>query len=122
MSKKTKANQLLTGFLKQIAGEETERVFIDGEDVIVSKAQYLARLIWKMAIGYREEIVDNEGVHTTIHKPDKGMMNLLFDRIEGRAVPTSDVGDKKKDIADKISDQGMDRIAKAGGINDNSSN
>jgi len=116
-SKKPKAKQFITRFLKDIANEKTETVCIEGEDVMVSKAESLARLMWKMALGYEETKVSNEGVKTTVHKPDKGMMGLLFDRIEGRAIPVSNTGKERKDIADKISDQGKNRIAQAGGIN-----
>ena len=112
-----KARQFLTSFLKKIADEQTETLFIEGEDKMITKAEALARLIWKMALGYEEtNIVNGEMLPSIIHNPNKGMMGLLFDRIEGRAVPVAEVGKEKKDIADKISAQGKSRIAEAGGV------
>ncbi|HDY69118.1 hypothetical protein LCGC14_1727910 [marine sediment metagenome] len=114
MSEKRKAGVLLAGLLKQIALEKTELVQIDGEDKIVSKAESLARMVWQMALGYEENKVTSDGVKNIEHPPNKGMMAVLLDRIDGRAVPVSDVGDRERSIADKITDQGKSRIKEAG--------
>lgn len=118
MSETKKAGVLLAGFLKQIALEETECVRIDGEDKMVSKAECLARMVWRMALGYEENKVTADGVKVIEHLPNKGMMDVLLDRIDGRAVPVSDTGDRERSIADKISDRGKSRIAEAGKVND----
>lgn len=117
MSTKTEARQLLTNFLRKIAEEQTEMVSIRGEDIMVSKAEALARLVWKMALGFEETKIHSDGVKTVIHVPNRGMMGVLFDRIDGRAIPMSDAGKEKREIADKISDQGKARITEAGEIN-----
>jgi len=116
---KTKANRILTEFLKKIAEEETEMVCVCGEDKLVTKAEALTRLIWKMALGYSEEKVTVEGIKTIEQRPDRGMMGVIFDRIEGRAVPVVEIGKEQRGIADKVTEQGKDRISKAGEVSDN---
>ena len=113
--KKTRAGQLLSQFLRSIAEEKTEVETIDGSDEMVTKAEALARKMWRMGLGYTEEVIKN-GVITEIkHPPDKSMIHLLWDRIEGRAGLAADAGDKPT-TADKVSEQGKKRIAEAGGI------
>lgn len=115
---RTKAGQLLSKWLRQIAEEETE--FIkddDGEDRMVTKAEAVARLIWRTALGYSEVKIENGKEITTNYPPNRAMMNLLLDRIEGRAPVSTDMGKKKRSVADKVSEQGAKRIKDAGGVN-----
>lgn len=114
-----KAKRLVTYFLQEIANEETETVHIEGEDRMVTKAEALARFIWKASLGYSEERVTSEGVKTIEARPDKGMIAVLLDRTEGKAGPAIGVGKEKKTVADKVSEQGVDRITKAGNVDDN---
>lgn len=113
---KTRAGQLLSQFLRSIAEEKTE--FIDDEDgdtILVSKAEALARKMWKMGLGFTDKVVKN-GVEVDVeYKPDKSMMRLLFDRIEGR-VPTVDEAKDPRTTADKVTEQGKKRIADAGKV------
>lgn len=118
-SAKTKAKRLITYFLREIAEEETETVHVEGEDRMVTKAESLARLMWKMALGYSEEKVTIDGVKTIEARPDKGMMAAIIDRTEGRAVPATGSGREPKPIAEKVSEQGINRIAQAGEMDDN---
>jgi len=112
---------MITDFLKKIANEETETVLVEGEDRMVTKAEALARLMWKMALGFEEsKITVNGEVKDFIHNPDKGMMGAIIDRIEGRAIPTVTTGKGGRTVTDKVSEQGKSRISEAGGIvNDN---
>lgn len=116
---RTKAGQLLSKWLRQIAEEETE--FIkdnDGEDRMATKAEAIARLIWKKALGYSEKKINSKGVEVIEnHPPDRTMMSMIFDRIEGRAPVSTDMGKKKRSVADKVSEQGAKRIKDAGGVN-----
>lgn len=110
--KLTRAGQLLSQFIRDIALEKTALVKIDGEDQIVSKAEALARLVWKKALGYTEQIKEDGVLVDHIHVPDRTMIALLWDRMEGRAPLMNP--DKKggRTIADKISEQGKKRINK----------
>ena len=44
---KTKAGKILSDAINRIAIEETESTTIEGEDVMITKAHALARLLWK---------------------------------------------------------------------------
>jgi hypothetical protein len=111
---KTKAGQLLSKFLRQIAEEVTELDQKDGEDVLVSKAEKMARIMFKEALGYTEvEVNKNGGRKDIIHKPDKTMIGLIYERIEGRA-PLAQEGTGKQEIPDKVDEQAKKRIEVAG--------
>ena len=105
-----KANKLVSQFIRKIATEETE--FLkgqDGDDSLVTKAEALARLIWKKALGYTDVRIDSSGETEISHEPDKGYVNLLIDRLEGTARPV--VGDSgKRTTAQKVNDEGKKRI------------
>lgn len=115
---RTRAGQLLSKWLREIAEEETEFIKDDnGEDRMVTKAEAVARLIWKKALGYSEKKINSKGIEVTEnHPPDRAMMSMIFDRIEGRAPVSTDMGKKKRSVADKVSEQGKLRIKQAGKI------
>jgi hypothetical protein len=113
---KAKAGRLLSKFLNRIAEEENECLIIDGEDRMVTKAEALARLVWRMALGYKETVADSKGVKEVVHLPDKGMIEVVFDRIEGKAAAIVD-DTRTKGLADKLSDESRQRISSAGGLN-----
>ena len=115
----TKAGRLLSKWLRQIAEEPTEFIKDDNnEDRMATKAEAIARLIWKKALGYTTtEVVKGETINT-IYAPDKGMISLLYDRIEGRAPVSTDVGGKQRSTADRVSEQGKSRIEQAGKVDD----
>ena len=112
--KLTRAGQLLSQFIRDIALEETEFVKdTDGEDRMASKAEALARLMWKKALGYIEEKVNDDGSkERIIHPPDRTMMAMIFDRMEGRAPLVNPDKKDRRTIADKVSEQGAKRINK----------
>lgn len=113
---KTRAGMLLSNFLRQIAQEKTEVALnADGEDRMVTKAEAIARLMYKMALGYEEKKDDGK---VTKHAPDKSMISLIFDRIEGRAPMMDSDGARKTPIADRVGEEGKNRINKSAGIND----
>lgn len=110
--KLTKAGQLLSQFIRQIAVEETE--FIkdsDGEDRMVTKAEALARLVWQRALGYTEIRIPVSGPpEDIIHPPDRVYVGMLWDRMEGRAPLMNPEKGNKRTIADRVSEQGKRRI------------
>ena len=119
--KRTQAGKLLTSFIRDIAEEETE--FIKNsdsvEDKMATKAEALARLIWKRALGFEEIKEDKNGVPITlVHAPDKGCIAVIFDRMEGKAPAALDEGAEKLTAAERVSEQGKKRIAEVGGLND----
>ncbi len=111
--RKTKAGKLLTRFLETIAEEKTEL----GEDGdLITKAEALARLIWKRALGYKEADIKT-GVEL-IHPPEQSKIGLIFDRIEGRAPTASEDKKEKVPLSKRVSEVGKENIAAAGGLND----
>ncbi len=98
---KAHAGRLLSEFLRRIAQEKTELANVDGEDIMVSKAEKMARNMFKIANGYEE--FDPKKNKTVVHKPSAGMIALIFDRMEGRAAPTNLNEDKKRTLPKKVS-------------------
>ncbi len=114
--KQTKAGQLLSYWLRTISEEVTEFVKdpVSGEDRMATKAEALARLMWRDALGYSKMVKGKSGEVETIVAPVRAAANIIFDRTEGR-VPNSTVeGSEKLTAADKVSEQGIKRINKAG--------
>ncbi len=121
MSKRNKAGKLLSRFIRQIAEEETEFVKDDdGEDRMASKAEAMARLIWKQALGYIELSAPDPSLPPIeiIHRPDQKMLALLYDRMEGRAATATEDETLRPSTAQKISEQGVRRIAALGDLGD----
>lgn len=115
--KKSKAGMLLSSYLKQIANEQTECICgTDGDDRMATKAEKLARIIWEGALGCKDtKIVHGERVDVII-PPDRSMINLIFDRIEGRAPMSTTDPRKKPTVSERITEQGKQRIERAGGL------
>lgn len=113
--RQTKAGMLLSKYIKEIADEETE--FIkddDGGDRMASKAEALARTIWKLALGFDETHVavkDGVEIKTKIpHAPNSTYVGIILDRTEGRAPLITDGKDGKLSVPDRISQEGKNRI------------
>lgn len=118
MSKNIKAGKLLTKFIRQIAEEPTEFIKSeDGDDRMASKAEAMARKMWRIALGWTECIIADSGPPIeVIHPPDQKMMALLMDRMEGRAATAVEDDSSRPSTAQRINEQGMKRIADAGGL------
>lgn len=106
-----KNGKLLTSVILSV-GEE--RDCVSNKGVVITKTEKLARLIWSLALG---DVSDEEGV---ARPPDKEMIKLLYERIEGRTGTTQETRDKMSAV-DKVSEQAKNRIAGSGGIVDDSS-
>jgi len=110
---KAQAGKILSQFLRMIAEEKTERVNDPEQgDRIASKAEALARIMWKFALGY-SEIDPKTGADKT-HKPDKSMIRLLYDRIEGRVPDSAHGKSDTRDVAAKVTELGKQRINAVG--------
>jgi len=118
--KKSIAGKLLSKFIKEIASEECDDPVIKArgeEAVMVTKAEAIARYIFKLALGYEEsvDVLDKDGkkigIKPVTHKPDKWAINVIWDRLEGRA-GAADLksGSDKAKLADKVSAQGKKRL------------
>ena len=117
--KKVAAGKLLSKFIKEIASETHDDPVIKakGEDAtMVTKAEAIARYIWKTALGYVEEVdIYKDGVKTGIrpevHRPDKWAINIIWDRLEGRVGQAdAKAGSDKASLADRVSGLGAKRV------------
>ncbi len=120
---KAKASRLLSRYIREIAAEATVPVADAAAENGVrmeTRAENLARTIWKMAEGYVEDLGKGK---TKVHLPNKDMIAILLDRMEGR-VPTIDAKDQKPkaSVADRISEQSKKRINALSKNTDNSGN
>ncbi len=114
---KTKAGKILTRYLEIIAEEKTEMIQgADGEDKLVTKAEALARIIWRRALGYTE--LDVKSNVDIVHQPEQSKIGLIFDRIEGKAPMAGEDTKNKITAAQRVTELGKDRIFKAGGMKD----
>jgi len=103
ISDKARAGKLLSGHLRMIAQEETEFVAGPDGDKMATKAESLARLMFKIALGYEE--VDVKTGKNKVIKPSAGMIALIFDRMEGRAPAANENLDKSRTVPNKVSDE-----------------
>lgn len=117
---RTRAGQLLSAYLREISNEETETVRDpkSGEDRMATKAEALARSIWRDALGYTETKVNSEGKRIElVHPPIRAAQSIVFDRIEGRAPASVTEGADKLTAAERVTEQVQKRISEAGKIN-----
>ncbi len=114
--KKVAAGKLFTHYLNEIGQEMTEVGEFDGQPVMISKIEKMCRNMWKYALGYEEEEEVKEGTRISVKRaPDKAMMVILYDRMEGKAAPAKELGSKKRvTAADKVTEESKKRIAAGG--------
>jgi len=119
---KKKATRLLTKWVRQIAGEESEVQQDTPADAprMITKAEALSRLMWKMALGYAEVLQDKINgqlvENTVVHAPNSGMIALLYDRMEGRVPLASEPEHAGRTTSEKVTEQSRNRINAAGKI------
>lgn len=94
----------LTLHLRLIAAEAHEMEFDgQGQAVVISKGEALARLIWKKALGYEETITDDEGKPAIVyHKPEAWAIQLAYDRMEGKTPTAIGDDDTRLKASDKV--------------------
>jgi hypothetical protein len=119
--KKVAAGKLLSKFIKEIASEICDDPVIKAkgeEAVMLTKAEAVARYIWKVALGWEgtEDILGKDGKKIGIkpvkYWPDKWAINMIWDRMEGRVGQAdAKAGSDKASLADKVSEQGKKRLS-----------
>jgi hypothetical protein len=121
---KKKATRLLTKWVGQIALEESEVQQDTPTDAprMITKAEALSRLMWKMALGYTETVQDKVGgtlvENTIVHVPNAGMIALLYDRMEGRVPLAAEPEHAGRTVSEKVTEQSRNRINASGKIKD----
>ena len=110
-SKKARAGLLLSGFLRDIAEEKTELGGAIDDPKMISKAEALARLIWKRGLGWIEEIKnDNNQMVEVTHQPDRVYVSMLLDRLEGRVAAVEPGKKEQRTVSDRVGEQSKKRI------------
>lgn len=111
LGQKQRAGQLLSGYLRAI-GTEVDQVVIEdtvpgcavGMPKLVSKAEALARHIWRKALRHK----DDEGV---THEPDLNYVRIVLERIEGKAgTMETEKADTRETVPEKVSRLGVERL------------
>jgi hypothetical protein len=122
-SKNIKAGRLLSKFIRQIA-EETEFVLGKGgdDDRMVSKAELLARKMWRIALGYEEVVITDDGEKKITHAPDLKMAAVIMDRLEGRCGTVQEDEVTRPTTSNKVTEQGKLRISAIGRLDDDTGN
>lgn len=95
MPKTPKAGALLSRYLKDISNELT----LDGK---TTKAELLARKIWELALGESKPYLSSTG-KMILPQPDKLMIAMIFDRLEGKIGSYDENLQRIEDIPDKVS-------------------
>ena len=82
-----------------------ENYTISDDGTPITRFDQLARLIWNIALGYKE--ADPKTNTEILHKPDKSFMQMIYDRIEGKVPMAAPIKDdsRKASVADKVSEQ-----------------
>ncbi len=118
MSKRNRFNNReLTNKLRELAAEIHDVELIDGEAVTKTRGETLAELIWKRALGYTEEVTEEDpdtpgkvNTRMIIHKPEISSAHLIYDRLEGKtpqALPDEHGG---VTAADKVRELAIARV------------
>ena len=114
MSNKSKARRLLSRYIREIGDQAVVPIGDAGEDSgvrMATRAEALARKMWEIAEGYTEDLPDGK---KKVHPPDKAMIAIIIDRMEGK-VPTIDAKDQKPkaSVADRVGEQSRLRMKNA---------
>ena len=113
---KIRAGRILSSMLRKIAQEPTELVEDpENGERLGTKAEALARQLWKIALGYKEEILydlpeGGRGVKEVHHPPDRAIASLIFDRVEGKVATVAEHEKMKATAAEKVSKVNKDRL------------
>ena len=109
---KSRAGRLLSTFLREIAQEKTEILSVEGNiPKKVTKARALAAQIWRRALG-TYTYVDPATDVVKQPPPDKQMIELIFDRCEGRVGTHDEEVKKDASVPDKVSQANKDKLNK----------
>ena len=117
---KTVAGQMISKSLRAIGLEKTETTGEldpgDGKTLMINKAEALARVIWKLALGWDEEVKITNAKTGQVkivikhHAPDAKFVDIVYDRIEGRVAPDKESGFKKQPLSEKVGEQAKQRL------------
>lgn len=96
-----------------------EAVSITDDGTPVTRAEQLAAIVWKLALGHTEKVKTPEGrVAEVIHPPVPWALQWITERLEGKApvaVQDENIGIKAADKVRQLSIDRLNSLAKVGG-------
>jgi hypothetical protein len=101
---KAPTGAVLSKYLRALA-LDIETTNAEGD--LVTKAQALAALVWKHALGFIER--DPKTDVEVVHPPDWRAIDTIFNRVEGK-VANAIVEDTGRSLTEKMTDLGRARI------------
>jgi len=105
--KKYSARELTTQ-LKMVA-MECDTIDVSGD--LISNAEVLARMIWKKALGYEEQVESADGKqYTKSHTAAAWAIQLLLERLEGKVASVAETDTDRITVAEKVSELAVDMV------------
>lgn len=98
----------ITNHLRELAAQAHDWTEADG---VITKGEAMARLLWKKALGWKEERVDDEGETKVVdHAPEAWAIQMIYDRIEGKTPQAIEEDDSGARLQDRVSDLAKARV------------
>lgn len=95
-----RTSKQLTHHLRTLAAE-AESVHDNGD--IITKAEAMASLLWKYALGWEEPDPDDPG-KTIMHRPQQWAISMIYERLEGKAPAAVEDTSGTMSVADRVSE------------------
>ena len=93
------AGKFLSKALRELSQEahDTDGVTVE------TRAECLARIVWNSALGFTEKYVDKGGnLQEREIGPQVWAINLVFDRLEGKVVPSDESAGQTATLAQRV--------------------
>lgn len=98
----------LTKFLRNLA-MDVEDIQPDGEPI--TKAESLARTLWKKALGWKEMKMEaGRGMVETVHPPESWAIQMIYERLEGKVPQAATDEGTKLTAAERVGELARNRI------------
>ncbi len=104
---RAKANRLVSKYLSDMAKLEDACIDSGGEVRMCARAEKLAEIIWKNALGFEE--LDIKTDTEVVHPPSLSYMKILLERLEGKVQDVS-ATKSKKSMADRVAETTKKKI------------
>ncbi len=106
---RAKANRLVSKYITEMATVK-DACIDDGEEArMCTRAEKLAEIIWKNALGYTEKNLKSDT--EIIYGPSISYMKMLLERMEGKVQDVS-ATKSKKSLADRVKDTTKSKLNK----------
>ncbi len=122
--------QELIRLMRQIGGEQ---ISVDDDGEILTKAHQLISLLWKMALGYTERLIEydphapgEKKIDTMkVHSPNRWAMEVILSYLEGKPQNSAGSGESTTagllDHIEQVIENNINEIAKRAGESEQTS-